>query len=244
MPDLDDSAGAMTGRGAGRPRPPRLRVIVAEEDVLYREGLASLLTGAGHEVVAQAGNARDLLGKALAYRPDVAVMDVRMPPGQGADGVLAAVELRRRLPQLGVLVLSHVYDPQLALELLARNSRGVGYLLKTRVQDVRTFTDAVVRLAAGGTALDPEVVSGLVARRAPGHLIDGLSERQREVLSLMAQGRSNRGIADDLRLGEATVEKHITAVFRLLDLEPAASEHRRVRAVLAYLRGTSRVATG
>lgn len=218
----------------------QLRVVVGEDDVLFREGLARLLTGAGHEVVAQCGDARDLLGKTLDYRPDVVVADVRMPPGDAADGLVTAIELRRRLPTTGVLVLSHFYEPELALELFGESPRGVGYLLKERVGDLTSFTEAVVRVASGGTALDPEVVSRLIGRRARGDALAGLSPRQRDVLASMAQGRSNLGIAEDLHLSEAAVEKHITALFRLLGLEPSGGEHRRVRAVLAYLRATGR----
>lgn len=239
MPVLDQRPAA-AGSAATLELPGTgLRVLVAEDDVLFREGLTSLLSGAGHEVVAQAGTARDLIGKALAYRPDVAVVDVRMPPGRGADGLVAAIDVRRRLPGTAVLVLSHFYEPELALELFGASPRGVGYLLKERVGDLRSFLEAVGRVAVGGTALDPEVVTRLIERRERGGTLDALSGRQRQVLALMAEGRSNRGIAEDLQLTEATVEKHTTALFRVLDLEPAASEHRRVRAVLAYLRATA-----
>lgn len=220
------------------PGSDQLRVVVGEDDVLFREGLARLLADSGHDVVAQAGDARDLLGKALAFRPDVVVADVRMPPGDGADGLVAAIELHRRLPATGVLVLSHFYEPELALELFGASPRGVGYLLKERVGDLQTFLDALVRVAAGGTALDPEVVARLIGRRSRDDTLARLSPRQRDVLASMAGGRSNRGVAQDLHLSEAAVEKHITALFRLLDIEPAGGEHRRVLAVLAYLRAT------
>ena len=220
------------------PESAQLRVVVGEDDVLFREGLGRLLAAAGHEVVAQTGDARDLLGQSLAYRPDVVLVDVRMPPGQEADGLVAAIELRRRLPRTGVLVLSHYYEPELALELFGESPRGVGYLLKERVGDLPSFIDAVRRVAAGGTALDPEVVARLIGRGARDDRLAPLSPRQREVLASMAEGRSNRGVARALNLSEAAVEKHITALFRLLDLEPAEGEHRRVRAVLTYLRAT------
>jgi DNA-binding NarL/FixJ family response regulator len=215
-----------------------LRVVVGEDDVLFREGLVRLLAEAGHEVVAYAGDARDLLGKALAFRPDVVVTDVRMPPGDGADGLVAAIELRRRSPSAPVLVLSHFYEPELALDLFGESPRGVGYLLKERVGDLGSFLDAVGRVAAGGTALDPEVVARLIGRHGRHDALARLSPRQLDVLASMAGGRSNRGIAGDLHLSEAAVEKHITALFRLLDIEPSGGEHRRVRAVLAYLRAT------
>jgi DNA-binding NarL/FixJ family response regulator len=218
--------------------PDHLRVVLGEDDVLFREGLVRLLADAGHEVVAQAGDARALLGKAVALRPDVVVTDVRMPPGRGADGLVTAIELRRRLPAVGVLVLSHFYEPELALELFGGSPRGVGYLLKDRVGDLETFLHAVVRVADGGTALDPEVVARLIGRRGRSDALARLSSRQRDVLASMAEGRSNRGVARDLHLSEAAVEKHITALFRLLEIEPASGEHRRVRAVLAYLRAT------
>ena len=217
---------------------PRLRVVLGEDDVLFREGLARLLSGAGHEVVAQAGDARGLLGKALAFRPDVVVADVRMPPGDGADGLVAAIELRRRLPGTGVLVLSHYYEPELATGLFGASPHGVGYLLKERVGDLGSFLDAVARVAAGGTALDPEVVARLIGRRGRDDALARLSPRQRDVLASMAGGRSNRGVAQDLHLSKAAVEKHITALLRLLDIEPTTGEHRRVRAVLTYLRAT------
>ena len=239
LPVPDPRAQGTAERATNQDPAAGLRIVVGEDDVLFREGLARLLTGSGHEVVAQAGDARDLLGKTLAYRPDVVVVDVRMPPGQEADGLVTAIELRRRLPGTGVLVLSHYYEPELALELFGESPHGVGYLLKERVGDLRSFIEAVGRVAAGGTALDPEVVSRLMGRRAQDDALSALSTRQREVLASMAEGRSNRGIARDLHLSEAAVEKHITALFRLRGIEPAGDEHRRVRAVLAYLRATS-----
>lgn len=237
-------AEGMADPGSLRERPGALRLVLGEDDVLFREGLARLLGEAGHVVVAQAGEARDLLGKALAYRPDVVVADVAMSPGHGADGLVTAIELRHRLPTTGVLVLSHFYEPELALQLFGQSPRGVGYLLKERVGDLDTFLDAVVRVAHGGTALDPEVVARLIGRRSRDDALARLSPRQRDVLASMAGGRSNRGVARDLNLSEAAVEKHITAVFRLLDIEAALGEHRRVRAVLAYLRATGAAQVG
>jgi DNA-binding NarL/FixJ family response regulator len=210
-------------------------VVIGEDDVLLREGIARLLTDAGFEVTARAGDADDFLRKALAHRPDVALVDVQMPPGNGDDGLRAAVELRRRRPEIGVLVLSQYYEPHYALDLIGQRAEGVGYLLKERVGDVDAFTDAVARVAAGGSALDPEIVGRMLGRRAGGPL-DGLSPRERDVLAAMAEGMSNRGIADQLVITEAAVEKHVTGIFHKLGLGPTQTEHRRVRAVLTYLR--------
>jgi DNA-binding NarL/FixJ family response regulator len=218
--------------------PGPLRVVIGEDDVLLREGIARLLTDAGFEVTARAGDAEDFLRKALAHRPDVALVDVQMPPGNADDGLRAAVELRRQRPETGVLVLSQHYEPEYALELIGQRADGVGYLLKERVGDVEAFTDAVARVAAGGSALDPEVVGRLLGRRAGGPL-DSLSPRERDVLAVMAEGMSNRGIADHLVITEAAVEKHVTGIFHKLGLGPTPNEHRRVRAVLTYLRDAS-----
>jgi DNA-binding NarL/FixJ family response regulator len=213
------------------------RVVIGEDDVLLREGIARLLTEAGFEVAAQAGDAEAFLRKALAYRPDVAVVDVQMPPGNADDGLRAAVELRRQRPGTGVLVLSQYYEEHYAVELIGDRAEGVGYLLKERVGEVETFLDAVSRVAAGGSALDPEVVGRMLGRRRDGPL-SALTAREREVLAAMAEGKSNQGIADELFVTEAAVEKHVTSIFHKLGLAPTSTEHRRVLAVLTYLRGS------
>ena len=213
-------------------------VVVAEDDVLMREGIVRLLGEAGFEVVAQAGDADSLLRKALAYRPDVVVADVQMPPGLGDDGLRAALELRRQRPETGVLVLSQFYEEQYALELIGDRPEGVGYLLKERVGDVDAFTDAVSRVASGGSALDPEVVGRMLGRRRADGPLDRLSPRERDVLAAMAEGKSNQGIAQALVVTEAAVEKHVTGIFHKLELGQTPTEHRRVLAVLTYLRGS------
>jgi DNA-binding NarL/FixJ family response regulator len=214
-----------------------VRVVIGEDDVLMREGIARLLTDAGCEVVGRAGDADDLLRKALANRPDVAVVDVQMPPRNEDDGLRAALELRRQRPEIGVLVLSQFYEEHFALELIGEQPEGVGYLLKERVGDVDAFVAAIERVAAGGSALDPEVVGRMLGRRRRAGPLDDLTPREREVLAAMAEGRSNRGIAETLVVTEAAVEKHVRNIFQKLGLELGASptEHRRVHAVLAYL---------
>jgi DNA-binding NarL/FixJ family response regulator len=224
--------------GYGWPVSAPVRVVVAEDDVLMREGIVRLLGEAGFEVVAQAGDADALLRKALAHKPDVVVADVQMPPGHGDDGLRAALELRRQRPETGVLVLSQFYEEQYALELIGDRPEGVGYLLKERVGDVDAFTDAVSRVAAGGSALDPEVVGRMLGRRRAGGPLDRLSPRERDVLAAMAEGKSNQGIADALVVTEAAVEKHVTGIFHKLELGQTPTEHRRVLAVLTYLRGS------
>jgi DNA-binding NarL/FixJ family response regulator len=213
-----------------------IRVVVGEDDVLMREGIARLLAEAGFDVVAQAGDADDFLRKALAHQPDVAVVDVQMPPGHGDDGLRAAVELRRKLPDVGVLLLSQFYDDHYAVELIGQRAEGVGYLLKERVGEVAAFTDAVARVARGGSALDPEIVGRMLGRRRRDTLVDRLSPREREVLTAMAEGKSNHGIAEALVVTDAAVEKHVTSIFHKLGLDPTPTEHRRVHAVLTYLR--------
>jgi DNA-binding NarL/FixJ family response regulator len=217
-----------------------VRVIVAEDDVLLREGISRILGEGGFEVVAQAGDAETLVRTALGHRPDLVVVDVRMPPGHGDDGLLAAIEIRRRLPDTGVLVLSQRFNDRYALELIRERAEGVGYLLKERVANVQSFLEAVGRVAAGGTALDPEVVSRLVGSAGGSGPLRELSARERDVLASMAEGQSNAGIADALALSQASVEKHITSIFDKLGLARGASGHRRVRAVLVYLHGTTR----
>ena len=220
-----------------------LRIVVGEDDVLLRAGVVRLLTEAGLDVVAQTGDADDLLCKALALRPDVAIVDVRMPPHREHDGLVAAVELRRRLPQTGVLILSQFYEPSLALDLIGDHPEGVGYLLKERVGDLDEFLDAIGRVAAGGSALDAEVVRRMLGRRAPNDPLHSLSPREHAVLAAMAEGKSNIGIAETLHVSAATVEKHVTAIFRKLDIGVASSEHRRCprRADLPPPRGTAAV---
>jgi DNA-binding NarL/FixJ family response regulator len=213
-----------------------LRVVIGEDDVLLREGIARLLTDAGIEVVAQAGDAEDLLRKGLAHRPSVVIADVNMPPGQQDDGLQAAIELRRRRPETGVLVLSQYYEEHYALDLIGDHADGVGYLLKERVGDVESFIDAVTRVAGGGSALDPEVVGRMLGRRHHKGPVDRLSPRERDVLAAMAEGKSNHGIAQELLVSQAAVEKHVTSIFQKLGLGPAQTDHRRVLAVLAYLR--------
>jgi len=218
--------------------PDRVRVIIGEDDVLLREGMARLLVEAGFDVPAQAGDADAFLRKAIAHKADVAVVDVRMPPGHADDGLRAAVALRQRRPEAGVLVLSQYYEPSFALDLIGERADGVGYLLKERVGDVDTFVEAVNRVAAGGTALDPEVVGRMLGRHAPDSPVERLSAREREVLAAMAEGKSNHGIAAALFVTDAAVEKHVTAIFQKLGLAPTPTGHRRVQAVLAFLRET------
>jgi DNA-binding NarL/FixJ family response regulator len=213
-----------------------VRVVVAEDSVLLREGIVRLLDEAGFEVVGQAGDAEDLVRKVSAHKPDVAVVDIRMPPTSTDDGLRAALEIRRRLPGTGVLVLSQYVEEGYALELVGDRAEGTGYLLKDRVADVDRFVDAVRRVGDGGSALDPEVVATLLGRRRRDDPLDVLTEREREVLALMAEGRSNNAIAEQLVVTERAVEKHVTSIFGKLDLPPAPEDHRRVLAVLTFLR--------
>jgi DNA-binding NarL/FixJ family response regulator len=213
-------------------------VVIGEDDVLLREGIARILAEGGMDVVAQTGDAEDLLRRALAHRPNVAIVDVQMPPGNEDDGLRAALELRRQRPDTGILVLSQFYEEHYAEDLIGERAEGVGYLLKERVGDVEAFIDAVNRVAGGGTALDPEVVGRMLGRRGGNRPVDRLSPRERDVLAAMAEGKSNKGIAESLFVTQAAVEKHITSIFEKLDLEPAATEHRRVLAVLTFLRNS------
>ena len=212
------------------------RVVVAEDSVLLREGIVRLLEEAGCEVVGQAGDADELVRKAWAHKPDVAVVDVRMPPTLTDDGLRAALEIRRRLPDIGVLVLSQYVAEDLAAELLGDNAKGTGYLLKDRVADVETFLDAFARVADGGSALDPEVVAAMLGRRRRDDPLADLTPREHEVLALMAEGRSNRAIAERLVVTERAVENHVTGIFGKLNLSPAPEDHRRVLAVLTFVR--------
>jgi DNA-binding NarL/FixJ family response regulator len=213
-----------------------VRVVLGEDDILLREGIARLLGEAGFEVVAQAGDAEDLLRKTLAHRPDVAVVDIQMPPDGADDGFRAALQVRDRLPKTGVLLLSQYYDDTYALDLIGDSAEGVGYLLKERVGDVRAFTDAVARVAAGGSALDPEVVGRMLGRRRREGPLDDLTKRERDVLAQLAEGKSNNGIAEALVISNASVEKHVTSIFHKLGLKTSPTGHRRVLAALTYLR--------
>jgi DNA-binding NarL/FixJ family response regulator len=217
-----------------------LRVVLGEDDVLLREGIARLLVEGGIEVVAQAGDADDFLRKVLGHRPDAAVVDVQMPPRRADDGLRAATELRSRLPDTGVLVLSQFYEESYVTDLIGDDARGVGYLLKERVADIAGFVGAVRRVAEGGTALDPEVVSRMLGRSHRRGPLDDLTGRERDVLAAMAEGRSNRGIAEELVVTEHAVEKHVGRIFRKLGLASVPTEHRRVLAVLEYLRSIRR----
>jgi DNA-binding NarL/FixJ family response regulator len=216
--------------------PDSLKVVIGEDDVLLREGIARILMEAGFDVVSQAGDADAFLRKALAHRPDVAVVDIQMPPGHGDDGLRAALELRKRSPETGVLVLSQYYDDQYAVDLIGDSAEGVGYLLKERVGDVDAFTDAVARVAAGGSALDPEVVGRMLGRRRREGPLDDLSPRERDVLAQLAEGKSNQGIAEELVVTSAAVEKHVTSIFHKLGLATSPTGHRRVLAALTYIR--------
>jgi DNA-binding NarL/FixJ family response regulator len=213
-----------------------VRVVIAEDSVLLREGIVRILEDAGIEVAGQAGDAEDLLRKVRAHKPDVAITDIRMPPSHTDEGLRAAHEIRAELPEVGVLVLSQYVEQGYALDLLADNAAGVGYLLKDRVGDVDAFIDAVRRVSEGGSALDPEVVSQLLGRKRRDDPLDELTPREREVLGLMAEGRSNQAIAAALIVTERAVEKHVTSIFSKLDLVNTPEDHRRVLAVLAYLR--------
>jgi DNA-binding NarL/FixJ family response regulator len=212
-----------------------VRVVLADDSVLLREGLARLLEDAGFEVAGQAGNAEDLMRKVRSHHPDVAVTDIRMPPTQTDEGLRAAQQIRAEMPDIGVLVLSQHIDERYALELLQGSAEGVGYLLKDRVADIAGFTDALRRVAAGGSVLDPEVVGQLLGRRKADDPLDRLTPREREVLALMAEGHSNSGIAAELVVTGRAIEKHVTSIFIKLGLSITEEGHRRVLAVLTYL---------
>src|SRR5918997_3016921 len=215
-----------------------IRVVIADDSVLLREGVVRLLEESGFEVVGQAGDAEDLLRKVGAHKPTVAVVDVRMPPTHTDEGLRAARAIRAQHPDTAVLVLSQYVEEAYALDLLAESTERTGYLLKDRVSDVDTFTDAVRRVAAGGSALDPEVVALLLGRRRREDPLESITPREREVLALMAEGRSNAAIAEALVVTERAVEKHVTSIFSKIDLTPTVEDHRRVLAVLAYLRSS------
>ena len=224
-----------TTAAGGEPKEP-LRVVIADDSVLLRSGIAQLLEDSGFEVVGQAGDGEDLLRKVGAHKPDIAVVDVRMPPTHTDEGLRAAHQIRTEHPGTAVLVLSQYVDEAYAYELLSDSTERTGYLLKDRIADVESFTDAVRRVAGGGSALDPEVVSTLLGRRRREDPFGGLTPREREVLALMAEGRTNAAMAGALGVSERAVEKHVTAIFSKLDLPRAVADHRRVLAVLAFLR--------
>ena len=213
-----------------------MRVVIGEDSVLLREGIAQLMATAGFDVVGQAGDAEDLLRKVRAHRPDVAVVDIRMPPANADDGLRAARTIRGELPEVGVLLLSQYVEEHYVMALLEDGAEGVGYLLKDRVADVERFTDAVERVGNGGSALDPQVVSMMVGRRrGEDEPLAELTARERQVLDLMAEGRSNRAISGQLAITERAVERNVTGIFGKLGLSASAEDHRRVLAVLTYL---------
>ena len=220
--------------GAQEDGSPSLRVVVADDDALLREGIASLLEDAGHTVVGRSPDADDLLLKVRSYSPDIAVVDVKMPPGHADDGLVAAATIRREYPGVAVLVLSQHLEASYMLDLVGDDATGVGYLLKDRVRDVAEFVDAVERVAGGGTAFDPDVVKSLVSghRRSA---LDDLTDREREVLTLIAEGRSNRAIGKELYLSTRAVERDVQAIFKKLGLPDSEDDNRRVLAVLALL---------
>jgi DNA-binding NarL/FixJ family response regulator len=213
-----------------------MRVAIAEDSVLLREGLARLLADAGSDVVAQCGTGEQLLDEVRSSPPDVVIVDIRLPPTHNDEGMRAALEIRERHPAVGVLVLSQYVELGLAMKLLADSAEGVGYLLKDRISDVEDFVGAVRRVAGGGSALDPIIVSTLLSRRRTDDPLDGLTPREREVLELMATGSSNQGIADKLVITVRAVEKYVSSIFDKLKLPSSGSESRRVLAVLMFLR--------
>jgi DNA-binding NarL/FixJ family response regulator len=212
-----------------------VKIIIAEDSAILREGLAGLLTDRGHEVLASVGDGDALRSAVAAYRPDVCVVDIRMPPSFTDEGLRAAIAIRHEQPDVGVLVFSQYVETRYATELLAGSARGVGYLLKDRVADVREFVDALTRVAAGGTALDPEVVAQLLGATRHGDSLAALTAREREVLQRMAEGMSNAGIAAQLVISERAVEKHVANIFMKFGMPPSEGDNRRVLAVLRYL---------
>jgi DNA-binding NarL/FixJ family response regulator len=222
------------------PGPGPLRVVIAEDAALLREGLSRVLTAAGMDVVGTAADGQRLLDLVAALRPEVVLADVRMPPTQTTEGLQAARQIRRRWPGTAVVVLSQHVETEVLFDLLADDPRGVGYVLKERVADIGQFTDAIRRVAAGESVIDPDVVARLVRRPRPASPLDALTDRERDVLTLMAEGRSNRAIADQLYMSPKTVETHVGVIFAKLGLAPAADDHRRVLAVLAFLREPAR----
>ncbi len=213
-----------------------MRVALAEDSLLFREGLARVLRDAGLDVAGQAGDAEQFVELVRAERPDVAIVDIRMPPTNTIEGLMAAKQIRAEFPKVGVLILSHYVESEHAIDLLSDGVGGVGYLLKDRVSDLDEFVDAVRRVGAGGSVIDPELVGRLIARRRTSNALDVLTDREREVLALMSEGRSNQAIRDKLFLSPKTVESHVSGIFTKLGLLPAPDDHRRVLAVLTYLR--------
>jgi DNA-binding NarL/FixJ family response regulator len=213
-----------------------MRLVIADDSVLLREGVVRVAEAAGHEVVAQAAELDELLRKVRAHRPDVAVIDIRMPPTQGDEGLRAAGTIQEELPDVGILVLSHYVEESYAVRLLSNGAEGVGYLLKDRVGEVKVFTEALQRVADGGSALDPEVVSLMMGRRARDDPFQELTPREREVMALMAEGLSNKAIAAELFVTDRAVERHVTGIFNKLGLQVGDEHHRRVLAVITYLK--------
>jgi DNA-binding NarL/FixJ family response regulator len=215
--------------------PERIRVVVGEDQPIVREGIVHILQEGGFEVVGAAADAEDVVRLAAVHRPEVVVVDIQMPPGQADDGLQAALKIRAARPGTGVLVLSQFLEDRYAFDLVADGAQGVGYLLKEKVGDLHMFTDAVRRVATGGSALDPDVIARLVGRTRPAGPLDRLTPREREVLALIAQGRSNAGVAQELVVTVAAVERHVTSIFDKLGLHQSTEQHRRVLAVLQYL---------
>jgi DNA-binding NarL/FixJ family response regulator len=213
-----------------------IRILVGEDEPLVREGIVRVLEEAGFEVVGVAGDADELVRKAGGHHPDVVLTDIQMPPDRTDDGLRAALRIRSAQPEVGVIVLSQFLEDRYALDLVGERAEGVGYLLKDRVGDLSLFVDAVQRVARGGSALDPAVVERMVGRRRARTPLDDLTSREREVMTLMAQGRSNQGIADELVVTTAAIERHVTSIFSKLDLRQVPEDHRRVLAVLEFLK--------
>lgn len=216
----------------------QVRVVVGEDQPIVREGIVHVLEDSGFEVVGAAENARDLVRITRAQRPDVVVTDIQMPPDNTDDGLRAALEIRATEPSVGVLVLSQFLEDRYAMDLVADSAEGVGYLLKENISDLRMFTEAVRRVASGGSALDPNVVARLVGRKRKAGPLDNLTPRERDVLALVAEGRSNAGVAQELVVSVAAVERHVTGIFDKLGLHQSPEQHRRVLAVLKYLRAS------
>lgn len=218
--------------------PGQIRVVVGEDQPIVREGIVHVLQDSGFEVVGTAEDARDLVRITGAQRPDVVVTDIQMPPDNTDDGLRAALEIRATVPSVGVLVLSQFLEDRYAMDLVADSAEGVGYLLKENISDLSMFTEAVRRVASGGSALDPNVVARLVGRKRKAGPLDNLTPRERDVLALVAEGRSNAGVAQELVVSVAAVERHVTSIFDKLGLHQSPEQHRRVLAVLKYLRAS------